>query len=121
MAAEHDNTIGEEYCFVELMSNEHHRCTVLLPDRQQLRLHELSRLRVKGRKGFVEEYDIRRDDERSGKIDPLTHSTRKLMRVLLFGAFQTDNRKLLLGSLSRLLFRDTTRLENNCDIIDDSL
>src|SRR5688500_17560559 len=44
---EHQHPVGQEHCLVDLVGDEQYGLAALLPDAQQLRLHDLAGLRIK--------------------------------------------------------------------------
>src|SRR5215217_2983561 len=64
--AHHDDAIGEEDRLVDLVGDKQHRLAGLVPDLQQLLLHELARLRVERGERLVHEQDLGVRGERAG-------------------------------------------------------
>src|SRR4051812_9117762 len=79
--AHHDDAVGEEDRLVDLVGNEEHRLAGLVPDLEQLLLHELARLRVERGKRLVHQQDLGVGGERAGQVAALLHAARKLVRV----------------------------------------
>ena len=67
-----------------------HRLAIRAPDAQQLRLHELARLRVERGERLVHEQDVRVDGQRAREVGALAHATRQLVRKVLFEPGQAD-------------------------------
>ena len=70
------------------MGDEEHGLAALLPDARQLRLHDLTGLRVERRKGLVHEQQSGIDREGAGEIDALAHAARELARIIVLEAFE---------------------------------
>jgi hypothetical protein len=81
---EHEETIGEQHSFFDVVGDEQHRRggeVVARPQREQLGAEVLGGEHVEGREGLVHEQGVRLDDERASEAHPLAHPARELLRV----------------------------------------
>src|ERR1700730_15672648 len=74
--AHHDDAVGEEDGLVDLVGNEEHRLAGLVPDLEQLLLHELARLGIERGERLVHEQDLGVGGERAGQVTALLHAAR---------------------------------------------
>ena len=72
------------------MGDEQHGLAALLPDAQQLGLHDLAGLRVERGERLVHQQDFRIDRERAREVDALAHAAGKLARIVVLEAFEPD-------------------------------
>src|SRR5262245_16189455 len=87
---EHDDAVGEEDRFVDLMGDEQRGGLGAREDLQQFPLQEFARLRVERRERLVEQQELRLDRESARDIDALAHAAGELVRIVLGKAAQPD-------------------------------
>ncbi len=87
---ENEDVIGQEHRLVDLVGDEEHGLAPLLPDAQELGLHDLAALRIERGERLVHEQDLRVDRQRAGKIDALAHAAGKLAREIGLESAEPD-------------------------------
>src|SRR5208282_81598 len=89
-AREHHHAVGECYRLLEIVGDEEDGLLALLPQAEQLVLHDLARLHVERGEGLVHEQDARIDDPGLGDGGALAHAARELVREAVLEARQPD-------------------------------
>ena len=105
---EHQHAVGQKHRLVDLVGDEQHGLAALLPDAQQLGLHDLARLRVERGERLVHQQHVGIDRERAGEIDALAHAAGKLARIIVLEAAEADELEQVERALA-LLVADLAR------------
>src|SRR2546426_9721166 len=90
---DHD-AVGEEDGLRDAVGDEDHGLLVLLPDPQELLLHDLARLRVQRPEGLVHQEHRGVVGQRPRDGHPLLHAAGKLARVLALVLGEADEREV---------------------------
>ncbi len=80
--------------------------------REEFDLKRFARLRIKRRKGFVQQQNLRVDSEGAGDANPLFHPTGKLMRPPLRRTFQAHQLQAAFDDFLRLFFGHALQLKS---------
>ncbi len=81
MGAEHEDAVGEEDRFLEIMGDEHDGDVDLAPDFQEMRLHVAARLRIERAERLVHQENARLIGERPHNRHALLHAARELVWI----------------------------------------
>ncbi len=84
--AEHDDTIGQEDCFSDVMGDEENGLAAFRPDAKQLQDHVLPGERIERAEGLVHEQQPRVEQQRARKRCALRHAAGQFRRVALLEA-----------------------------------
>src|SRR5579883_2089198 len=86
----HGDPLGEKDRFLHVVGDEDHGLARMLPDAQQLHLHQAAGLRVERAEGLVHQQDARIDGERAGDCRALLHAARELRGIAVLEPAETD-------------------------------
>ena len=81
MGGQHQDAVGEEDRFVQIVGDEDDRDVDLAPDFEEMRLHAAARLRVERAERLVHQENARLIGERAHDGDALLHAAGKLVRI----------------------------------------
>ena len=110
-AREHHDAIRHVHGLVNVVRHVDDGLARALPDRQQLLLHQLARLRIERGKRLVHQEHGRLDGQCAGDADPLPHPTRQLVRVLRLEAGEPGHVQLVSRATRALRRGDAHLLE----------
>ena len=108
--AQHDDAIGEEQRFLDIMGDGQRRETRILPQLQELGLHGEACQRVELAERLVEDKEPWLVDEGAGERHALSHAARELMRIGVSESGEPDPLELLVDAM-RLSLDQPLRLE----------
>ena len=89
----------------------------VLPDAQQLDLHQVAGLRVERRERLVHQQHVGIGGERAGEADALLHAAGQLVREMALEAGEPDHLDQRLRDLAPRLARHALELEAELDVV----
>jgi len=116
-----ENAIGQEQCFVDIMSHEQDRGSDALPDVQEQFLHAHARKSVKRAEGFIHEQKSRPVYEHARDLDALLHATGQLPWVPIRKIAKPDEIEDLVGHALSFHSLDAAHLRAKSDVFSNGL
>src|SRR6267143_1250427 len=122
MAAENDDTVGEDDGFFDIVSNDENRARgnlVTEPELEELAAEGFRGEDVKRGERFVHEENFGLDDECAGDADTLLHATGKFLGVSGLETVEADGVNDAQGALAALDGRHAAGLERGFDVFEN--
>src|SRR6185437_11049337 len=119
IASEHDDAVGEEDGFLDVVGNEEDGLRgdgFFLPELEQFAAEVFGGEYVERGKGFVHEEDFRLNDEGAGEADALTHTAGKFLGIGGFKTVEADGIENFEAALAALLGRHTAGFQRRLDV-----
>ena len=116
---QHDDPVGEEECFLNVVRNEDSRLPLRLPDRREFLLQQAFRDVIKGAKWLVEEQDLGTVYEDGRERHPLLHAPRELVWVIVLETVEPNQPQILTGEFPTLVLWDFADREAVFDVADN--
>src|SRR6185295_1480936 len=114
---EDDDARAEKDRLGDAVGDEEDRLARFLPDPEQLEVHLLARQRIERAERLVHQHELGIVDERARDRRALLHAAGKLVRTLVLGAGEADEREQRARTLAALLRRQAEDLGRQDDVV----
>ena len=115
----HDHARGHEDRFLDVMGDEQHRLLAPLPNAEEQFLHQPARLVVQRAERLVEQKDRGIVAKSARDRRALLHAARKLLRPMIFEAFQPDKIDIRGDDLVALALAHAALAQTEADVFGD--
>ena len=118
---QHDDAIGQEHRFGDVMGDENHRRPPLLPDPGQFFLQRHAGLRIDAGERLVHQQDFGIVGQRAHHADALLHAAGQFVGIAVGGMRQAGKRQIFVRDPVALGLRHAAHLRTEADIVEHGL